>query len=146
MKHNFYLAMLLSLFLSACAATGGSSDQKKRFSSIGNKYPNAAIVVVESAGNFLSNKILLASIKAGTSTTTSDAILKLLLNENSKFIVAIMGDDESLSAATLERAMLDGKGKVSGSKAVFVGGSEYKEQLSKAAAESGVDLDFINTP
>jgi len=140
------LVLLISLFLTACATTGGGNDQQQRFAAIASKYPESTIVVVEGAGNMISTKMVLASLKAGAGSTTSDAILKLLSNRSSKFPVAVTGADDSLTAATLERAMLDGKGKISGSKAVFVGSLEYREQLSKVASESGVQLEFVAYP
>jgi hypothetical protein len=146
MKNRFGLILLCSFLLSACATTGGNNDQQKRFAAIASKYPESVIVVVEGAGTFISTKIMIASIKSGVSSTTSDAILKLLSNRSSKLVVAVTGEDDSLTSATLERAILDGKGKISGSKAVFVGSLEYKEQLSKIASESGVQLEFITYP
>lgn len=146
MKYRLGLILLFTFFLSACATTGSNDGQQKRFAAITSKYPESTIVIVEDAGNFISTKIMLASIKSGFSSKTSDKILNLLSNSNSKLVVAVTGEDDSLTSATLERAMLDGKGKISGSKAVFVGSLEYKDQLSKIATESGVQLEFIIYP
>lgn len=139
-------ALFLSLFLLACATT--SSTSKKDINTlIGSKYPNGAFIVdVESANNLISTKIMLASIKAGNSSSTSQAILKLLSNKNSTKPVVVTGADSNLAAATLERALVDGKGKVSGSKVVFMGPLDLKDSLSKAANDSGVLLDFVANP
>jgi len=146
MKHRVGLILLLSLFLAACATTGDGNVQQKRFAAIAGKYPESFVVVVEGAGNYVATKMAIAATKAGANSTTSDAILQLLSNRSAKLVVAVTGEDDSLTAATLERAMLDGKGKISGSMSVFVGSLEYKEKLSKIASESGVQLEFIAYP
>jgi hypothetical protein len=129
------------LLLAACATTSVNS----RIGALAKKYPDVLIVEVQSSSNLISNKLILASIKAGANTTTSDAIVNLL-SKKTVNPIAVVGEDDSLSAATLERALEAGKGKISGSRVVFVGNPEYKNSLAKAANNSGVSFDFIPSP
>ena len=146
MKHRLGLVLLITMLLSACAATGGKGDRDHRLAAVGNTHPERAIVYVEGAGNFVTNKVMVGSLKSGTRSSQSQSILKLLQLKNPALAVVVTGADDGLSAATLERAMINGQGQIAGSKVVFVGSLQYKEALTQLASTSGVQFEFIAYP
>ncbi len=150
MKHCIKIAILLSLFLSACG--NENNIPEKRSAVLASKYPKATIVVVSGTGTFLARQIKAAVIKSGVTSvidsTNADTIVNLLSNTSTstKVVVAVIGNDDNIASATLERALQVGKKKIMGSKVVFVGNPKYKGPLSKAASESGVQIEFIDYP
>jgi hypothetical protein len=149
-----YLWLLaVSLLVTSCATSNDGayspqvSEQQKRIAALQKRFPsrNYIIVYVEKPNNFISNRMSLSILKLGGSSANSDAIVKELSKQNSQFI-AITGDDDSLSSATLERALYDGKGKISGKSVGYIGGNENLDALNKIAEEAGVSIDYIKYP
>lgn len=146
MKHRFGLVVLMALLLSACATTGGKNEREKRLAAVGNTHTQRAIVYVEGTGNFVTNKVMVGSLKTGTRSSQSQSILKLLQLKNPTLAVVVTGADDGLSAATLERAIINGQGQIAGSHVIFVGSPEYRDALLKLATASGVTLKFVAYP
>ena len=150
MKYTVFLLASLSLILSACATSGSvapaASEMNRVAALVVSKYPGKQVLIatIEPARNYLSNKMALAAIKAGAETKDSQALKNLLLNRNVEQVVVVTGVDDALSAATLERALLDGKGRIQGAKVVFVGSGEYTDSLRQVAAEAGVHIEFLH--
>jgi hypothetical protein len=148
-KYSFRLLTALSLILPACASSGSGASTEREMNRVAalvvTKYPGKQVLIakIEPARDYLSNKMALAAIKAGAETNDSQAIKDLLANRNVERIIVVTGVDDALSAATLERALLDGRGRVQGGRVVFVGSPEYTDRLRQVAAESGVQIEFL---
>lgn len=144
-------ALLGSLLLSACASTTGSSayqtEPQKRIAAVLAKYPRQEInlLYVAAPNSFISTRLIIASLNAGINSNDVDAIIAALSIKNGG-LLAIAGDNDSLTAATLERALIAGGKKLSGSKVVYVGGQEDKNTLTSAAETAGVTCEFVAYP
>jgi hypothetical protein len=150
MKYSACLLSALSLILAGCATSGSgapaTSEMNRVAAQVVSKYPGKQVLItaIEPAQNYLSNKMALAAIKLGAETNDSQAIKNLLANRKIEQVIVVTGVDDGLSAAILERALLDGKGHIQGGRVVFVGSGEYTEGLRQAADEAGVHIDFFH--
>lgn len=162
MKYRSVLGLFVIFLLAAC------STVKERVALAAPKYPDAVVVEVKSANGFIANGLLILAIKAGSDSVDSKNILQLLRMKNpahpiivngksdglttsiagiaSGNAVIVTGDSDALTAATLNRALVDGKGSINGSKVVFVGSKDYQEDLSASAAAAGVTIEFLPYP
>ena len=87
--------------LSGCATVTSDLAMK----TVSAKYPNALFVYVEAASNEISNVMVVASLKV-SSSTTSDAIVKMLMVSN-KSPAVVAGKSDMVTAATIRRAIED---------------------------------------
>jgi len=105
-----------------------------------------SLIVVPAARNFISNKITVASLKAGGESLSTEAITKVL-QQSSPVKLAIASESDAVAAATLERAFLGLKGKIQVAHEVaFIGDKEYEETLVNKAADIGIKLIFVPYP
>lgn len=103
-------------------------------------------MVIPASGGFLANKLVVASLKAGSESLSSQQISHLLLQQ-SPVSLAVTSENDGVGAATLERALLALKGKtLVPHKLVFVGDSEYEEPLVAAAGDVGLKLVYVVSP
>ena len=72
------------------------------------------------------------------------AISSALALKTSTVIVA--GENESLTASTLVKALASDKSKISGAKLIVIGANESRQKLTDLAAYSDVSIEFIDTP
>ena len=72
------------------------------------------------------------------------SIVSALALKNSTVVIA--GEDETLTAATLAKALTIGKEKIGGAKAIIVGSKDAQKMLSAAATASKVTLGFMDNP
>lgn len=104
------------------------------------------VMVIPASGGFLANKLVVASLKAGSESLSSQQISQLLLQQ-SPVSLAVTSENDGVGAATLERALLALKGKaLVPHKLVFVGDSEYEEPLVAAAGGVGLKLVYVVSP
>lgn len=99
---------------------------------------------VPSAGNAISNTVMLASIKSGAD---SIAVIDLvnMLKKNVK-TVTVIGSNDAIVAATIESAVKRMAGTSSTSKIYFVGEQKYGDELKVLSAKTGIQIDFISYP
>lgn len=148
-RHLIACLLASSFLLSACVTTGGTyqTEPQRRAAAVAAKYPQQEInlLYIEAPKSFIATKLMIASLKSGVSSSDVDAIIAALLNKNGG-LLAVTGDDESLTSATLERALIAGGAKLSGARAVYIGESERQNTLGSAAAVAGVKIEFVANP
>ena len=141
MKHQ-YTKILAVIFSASLLAACVTTPRSTMIGALSQKYPNVIVIEVPDTNNPISSTLALAAIKSGVDSNTSKSIVDVLSKKPSNPVV-VMGKNDSLSAATLERALVSGKDKVSGSKVIFVGSADYTDSLTKAANASGVQLEVL---
>lgn len=106
---------------------------------------DALIVVVPSANNAISDAMMLAAIKGGTQSNAVQTLTGMLKKEGGKPI-AVMGDHDGITAATIESAMDNLQGTRSTAKVFFIGDSSYGPELKKKADTLGILLEVVPYP
>ena len=147
-KYEYGKAFVALMF--ACIATGSAAagDLDQRIAALMKAAPNKnyKVMVIPSAGSFISNKIIVASLKAGTDSQSSEYIAGVLSGQNIVRL-AVTSENDAVGAATLERAFSSLKAKPSVSHEItFVGEKEYEEELVAKASEAGIKLLFVPYP
>ena len=133
-----------ALICIASLANAWASDTQTRIAAAMKVAPDTEFVIdVSSANNFISNKMMLAALKSGTDS--SDALkIAAMLQRPVPAILAITGNNDSIAAATLERAFDIVKGKtLTAQKVVYVGSQESGTALSAKASELGLQLVVV---
>ena len=135
MNKIFYLLFAIS-FLSGCASTNDAHKSKNNANACiaTAKGSDFLIVDVPAADNFISNKLIVATVK----TTGSNAVDSLVetMSLSVRPAIIVVGDNEDVTAATLEAAFLKlPQGTVRSSKPVCFAGAPERETALKAAAD-----------
>lgn len=145
MKKTFSLLFAAS-FISGCTATGNTGNSKDGVSACtaAIKGSDFLIVDVPAADNFISNKMIVATVKS-TGSNAMDSLVKTM-SLSVRPAIIVVGDNEEVTAATLEAALLKlPKGTARSSRPVcFAGASEHETSL-KAAADV-VGIPFVMAP
>lgn len=150
---NKALRLLAALILSGQFIQAFAGDFQERFAALQRaasekKFEIVGLDIMEipGAGNFLSNRLAVAALRAGTDNVASQKIAQLLLQQAPTRLV-ITGEDDAIGAATLERAFANLKGKsLASHQLIFIGAKEDEEPLSKAAADLGLTLVYVPYP
>ena len=138
-------AIILATVVVASAAADGID---KKFAALFKAFPDSkfTMMVIPVSGSFISNKIIVASLKAGTDSKPSQEIASIL-QAAVPTQLAVSGDNDAVAAATLQRALSSLKGKsLPPHELAFIGDKEYEPALSSAAAEVGIKLTYIPFP
>jgi hypothetical protein len=142
---NTLTAVMLS---TVCVASASAEGIEQRAAALMKAMPNKefTVMVVPTAGNFISNKIIVASLKAGTDSQSSQQI-STVLQRSSPVQLAVTGENDAVAEATLEKALSNLKGKsLPPHEVAFIGDKEYEEALTNKAAEVGIKLIYISYP
>ena len=133
------------LCLSACALLPQDRITPK-LSALHAEFPHVTyLMTIDNAANPISNAMVIGLLNVGTGSRDSEQLIKQMSKPD--FSLAVFGDGDSLAAATLARALADGKEKISPSSSVyFVGAKAYEDTLKAAASEAGVKLAFVVFP
>lgn len=141
----FMFSVLLVCQLAGCATPRSDfkSELQTRASTLSAKYPNKQVYMlyVEAPPSFITTQLVIASLKSGVNSNDVDSIKSVLLNKRD-VLLAVYGNNDSLAAATLERALISGGKYPTSTKVVFMG-DENQPSLSEAATKAGVTIDFI---
>ena len=138
-KKNYMCWFALILVLSGCATV----TQDQALKTVRSKYPNALFVYVDAASNEISNAMVVASLKM-SSSTTSDAIVKMLMTSN-KSPAVVAGKSDMVTAATIRRAIADaGAALPPNGKLVIVGESKDFEETANFASSRGLNVDVLS--
>ena len=145
-----FCALFGSLLLSGCASTAGGtyqSEPQKRIAAVSAKYPeqNVNLLYIDAPHGFIATKLAIASLKAGMDSNNVFAIIDAL-SKRSGDLLAVAGDDEAFTSATLERALLAGGQRLVGSTVVYVGGQENQNALTSAAKKADIKVEFVPYP
>lgn len=134
-----FVCMAFVLMLSACATV----TPNQAINAIKTKYPEALFIYVDAANNEISNALVAAHLKV-SSSTTSDAMAKVLLS-SSKTPVAVAGKSDMVTAATIRRAIEDaGAALPKNGKLVIVGNASDFVDTVTFATGKGLTVDVIS--
>jgi hypothetical protein len=100
---------------------------------------------VPSANNAISNQIIVASIQAGADATAVVDLVEILKGPNAKPI-AILGDNDAVTAATIESSLKRLQGFKPKAKLYFVGEADYGQALKVQADAAGVNFEAVSYP
>lgn len=147
MKKTISLALLFFIaMLTGCATPSGTA--KARFSAL-TKVKNDVPLVMEipSANNAISNQMLVSSIKAGIGDDGPAVVnLVAILKDTNTKSIAVIGDNDAVTAATIEAALKRLKGFKSSAKLYFVGEASYGQALKVQADAAGISFEAVVYP
>lgn len=139
---------LLALVVSACATDKHAYNQQpqKIFEAVNTKYPDEknTLVFIDAPNGFIAPRIATCAVEKGVNNGKVVAITSSLALKTRTVIVA--GEDESLTATTLAKALTNNKEKISGSKVIVIGAKQTRQELTDLAAYNDVAIEFIDTP
>jgi hypothetical protein len=142
MKMNFKKIytwwFVLILALSGCATV----TQDQALKTVKSKYPEGVFIYVDASSNELSNALIVTSLKL-TSSTTSDALVPMLLLSN-KTLAVVAGKSDMVTAATIRRAIEDaGPSLPANGQLVIVGEPKDFEEMANFARSRGLNVDVM---
>ncbi len=149
MKHSihYFLAFALAL-LAGCVSDKHdiSVYPQKIFETVNAKYPGDknTLIFIGAPEGFIAPRLANCEVEKDVDTGKVAAIVSSLALKSSTVVVA--GEDESLTATTMAKALTSGKDKISGAKAIVIGAKETQKRLADLAATSSVALEFIDNP
>jgi hypothetical protein len=149
MKHFIYyiLAGVFTLL------TGCLSDKheaavypQKIFETVNTKYPSDknTLIFIGAPEGFTAPRLATSAVENGVDNGKVVAIISALALKTTTVVIA--GENESITATTLAKALTTGKDKISGAKAIIIGAKDTQKNLTDLAATSGVALEFIDNP
>ena len=152
MKSNKIISIIsvftFSATLTACATDKHAYTQnpQKIFAAVNSKYPTDknTLVFIDAPTGFIANKLAIDTVDNNVDSGKVVAISSALALKTSTVIVA--GENESLTASTLVKALASDKSKISGAKLIVIGANESRQKLTDLAAYSDVLIEFIDTP
>lgn len=149
MKHSihYFLAFALAL-LAGCVSDKHdiSIYPQKIFETVHAKYPadKNTLIFIGAPEGFIAPRLANCEVEKDVDTGKVAAIVSSLALKSSTVVVA--GEDESLTATTMAKALTSSNDKISGAKAIVIGAKEKQKRLADLAATSGVALEFIDNP
>jgi hypothetical protein len=144
---------LLVAMLAGCATPSGtgkaslSATQSRLAALTKVKNDVSLIMEVPSANNAISNQIMVSSIKAGLGDDGPAVVdlVAILKDPNTKSI-AVLGDNDAVTAATIEAALKRLQGFKPSAKLYFVGETSYGQALKAQADAAGVNFEAVVYP
>ena len=147
-KFLSYCLICIFGLLVACASDkhNVAVNPQKVYEAVNTKYPadKNTLVFVNAPEGFIAPRLANCAVEDGVDNGKVVEIVSALALKTTTVVIA--GDDESLTASTMAKALAASKDKISGSKAIVVGVKETQKKLADLAAASGVALEFIETP
>lgn len=149
MKYSIHYFLALALVLLA----GCVSDKhdisvypQKIFETVNAKYPadKNTLIFIGAPEGFIAPRLANCEVEKGVNTGKVAAIVSTLALKSSTVVIA--GENESLTATTLAKALTSGNDKIRGAKAIVIGAKETQKHLTDLAAASDVTLEFIDNP
>ncbi|MGB7815651.1 MAG: hypothetical protein WBL28_04790 [Methylotenera sp.] len=149
MKHLIYyfIAGAFAL-LAGCISDKHDTSvyPQKIFETVNAKYPadKNTLIFIGAPEGFIAPRLANCEVKKDVDSGKVVAIISALALKNSTVVVA--GENESLTATTMAKALTNGKDKISGSKAIVIGSKGTQKTLADLATASGVRLEFVDNP
>ena len=131
-----------SLICAAGVTNAFADDAGQRLSALMKVSPDKEFVMIKvpTASSFIANKLALAALKSGTDSAPALNIATML-QRPAPANLAVTSDNDSIGAATLERAFDSLKGKtVTPQEVAYIGKKESGEALAAKAEAIGVTL------
>ncbi len=149
MKRIFYFLLTGTLaLLAGCLSDKHDTSvyPQKIFSAVYAKYPadKNSLVFISAPEGFIAPRLANCEVEKDVDSGKVVAIVSALTLKTTTVVVA--GEDESLTATTMAKALTSGKDKISGSKAIVIGSKETQKKLADLATASGVALEFVDNP
>lgn len=145
---NIVVFSIALLMLASCANDGPKMAlyPQKLIQVVNDKYPAEAVylIFIEGPEGVIAPGEAVKEVSSGMDSSKVVTIITSLKVKTSTVIIA--GNDENLTAATLEKALLMGKDQISGSKIVYFGGKSFMANLNKLATDAGVNIEFLDLP
>ena len=145
---NLLAICLLAFGLNACLTDKHAYNQQpqKIVDAINAKYPSDknSLVFIDAPTGFISPRLAISEVEKEVDNGKVVAINSALALKTATVIVA--GENESLTASTLSKALRMSKDKINGAKLIVIGAKETRQVLTDAAAYSNVTIEFIDTP
>jgi hypothetical protein len=147
------LLCILVLLANACATDRHAYNlqPQKIYEAVNAKYANdkSTVVFVNAPEGFVAPRLANCAVDKGVDNGKVAAIVSAMALKNSNVVVA--GENDSLTASTLAKALTTGKEKINGSRVSMVSSNDAKNSalhktLLEAASASGVALEFIDNP
>ncbi len=145
------LLLVICTLLSACAgpqaAAPPTMSQKTAAIAPWASKGRLLLVEVPASSNAISNQMIVASLKVGTSSNAADQIVQML-RSGSAATVAVTGSNLEINAATVQaalRAWAAAQAKTN-TTILMVGRPADTTELEKAAASASVKLEFADLP
>ncbi len=139
---------MLTLLIAACVTDKHAYNQQPQriFAVVNATYPDEknTLIFIDAPTGFVAPQFANAAVEKGVNNGKVVAIVSSLALKTRTVIVA--GEDESLTATTLAKALTNNKEKISGAKVIVVGAKETRQQLTDLAAYNDVTIAFIDTP
>ena len=119
---------------------------QKVYEAVNIKYPTDknSLIFISAPEGFVAPRLANCEVENGVDNGKVVAIVSALALKTTTVVVA--GDDESLTATTMAKALAASKDKISGSRVIVIGAKETQKKLTDLAVASGVALEFIDTP
>jgi hypothetical protein len=149
MKHFIYyiLAVVFTL-LTGCLRDKHETAvyPQKIFETVNTKYPSDknTLIFIGAPEGFIAPRLATSAVEKDVDNGKVVAIISALALKTSTIVIA--GENESLTATTLAKALTTGKDKINGAKAIVIGAKDTQKNLADIAATSGVALEFIDNP
>lgn len=144
-RKNAIWSALLFVVLVAVSGMAAAGDLDGKIQAVRKNHPTGELTFlpVPDAGNFIANMIMVATLRGGSGSTSSQGIVEAMTKG---VPLAVAGENDGVAAATLSRALQDAKGTLSGKSVIFAGAEEYRAPLAQAAKDAGVNLEFVAVP
>ncbi len=150
---NTLTICIVLLTLSACSSFGSKTHNRadynpqKILQAVSDKYPaeKVDLIYIGAPVGFIAPRETNNEVSSGVDTAKVIDIITALTVNTSR--VVITGTDDTLTAATLQRALTSADSKISGGNLIYVGGNKAQtENLSKLAETAGVNIEFMDLP
>lgn len=145
---NTLVAAIVLYTLASCASDAPKTAvlPQRLIEAVNAKYPNERtnLIFVSAADGMFAPRLNLNEVTDDVEQGKVLTIITSLKIKTSTVIIA--GDDEDLTAATVEKALITGKDQVSGSKIIYFGGKSSSKHLSELANNASVTIEFMDLP
>ena len=151
LQHAHLMALSLTTLLlavSGCATnnTSNASTPQKILEAAQQKAPNEAmhIVYIPAPSGFIAPRLAKNEVVDKVDSAKVVDLITVMTVKTSTALV--IGNQDDMTAATVSRALAEGKEKIAGAKMIYVGGGEELPALSKLASNANVSIEFMNAP
>lgn len=145
---NTLVLSIVAFGLVSCASDGPkmAAMPQKLIQKVNEKYPaeRTNLIFVSAPDGVFAPRLSVNEVNDGVEQGKVLTIITSLKIKTSTVIIA--GEDEDLTSATLEKALVTGKDQISGSKIVYFGGKSSSKHLSDLASNAGVNIEFMDLP
>jgi len=145
---NILVSSAALLTMASCANDGPKMAlfPQNLIQAVNEKYPaeRTDLIFIGAPEGIIAPGLALNEVSSGADSGKVVTIITSLRVKTSTLIIA--GNDEDLTAATLEKALVMGKEEISGSKIIYINGKENQDKLRKLAESAGVNIEFMDSP